>query len=226
MAPSIRCRWLLIEREEACQRSLAAPEDIIAEIERSGLRGRGGAGFPAHIKWRTVAETQAEQKYIVCNADEGDSGTFADRLIMEGDPFRLIEGMMIAGYATGASKGIVYLRSEYPTAATIFTDALHIARAAGLIGADRAFDIDLFVGAGAYICGEETSLLESLEGKRGRDPNQTAIAGGGGSVRQTDPGAQRHHARFRALDCCQWRCSLRAARDRGLDRHDAVSAQW
>ncbi|MEJ2087439.1 MAG: NADH-ubiquinone oxidoreductase-F iron-sulfur binding region domain-containing protein [Gammaproteobacteria bacterium] len=158
----------------------AAPDEIAAEIERSGLRGRGGAGFPAHVKWRTVAETPADQKWIVCNADEGDSGTFADRMLMEGDPFRLIEGMVMAGYATGASKGVVYLRSEYPTAAKIFARALEIARSAGLIGADCVFDIDLFIGAGAYICGEETSLLESLEGRRGEirtKPPVPAIAG-------------------------------------------------
>lgn len=136
-----------------------------AEIKTSGLRGRGGAGFPAHIKWQTVAEQDAEQKYIVCNADEGDSGTFADRMIMEGDPFLLIEGMRLAGKAVGATRGYVYLRSEYPRAADTFSEALARARSAGIL--KDTFDIDLFIGAGAYICGEETSLLESLEGKRG-----------------------------------------------------------
>ena len=161
------------------------PESLIAEIETSGLRGRGGAGFPAHIKWRTVFDTPAEQKYIVCNADEGDSGTFADRILMEGDPYRLIEGMTIAGLATGATKGYVYLRSEYPIAAGIFQDALDIAYADGLLGSDilgsgKTFDLELFIGAGAYICGEETSLLESLEGKRGEirvKPPVPAISG-------------------------------------------------
>ena len=145
--------------------TLPEPSSIIEEIKKSGLRGRGGAGFPAHIKWQTVANQAADRKYIVCNADEGDSGTFADRMIMEGDPFLLIDGMRIAGTAVGASQGYVYLRSEYPKAADIFTEALNIARANGFLGAD--FDIELFIGAGAYICGEETSLLESLEGKRG-----------------------------------------------------------
>ena len=162
-----------------------SPDALIDMIETSGLRGRGGAGFPAHIKWRTVRGTEAPAKYLVCNADEGDSGTFADRLLLEGDPFRLIEGMVIAGYATGAKLGIVYLRSEYPVAKTIFLQALEIARARNLIGrnvlgSDFDFDLELFVGAGAYICGEETSLLESLEGRRGQirvKPPVPAISG-------------------------------------------------
>ena len=153
------------------------PAEILEEMRLSGLRGRGGAGFPAHIKWRTVHDTPAHEKYIVVNADEGDSGTFADRLVMEGDPFRLIEGMLISGHATGSGKGIVYLRSEYPLAAEIFGKAIDSARNMGLLD---AFDIELFIGAGAYICGEETSLLESLEGKRGEvrsKPPVPAIAG-------------------------------------------------
>jgi len=141
-------------------------------VMQSGLRGRGGAGFPAGIKWKTVAEADADQKYVVVNADEGDSGTFADRMIMEGDPFLLIEGMIIAGLATGASKGFIYLRSEYPVAARVLREAIERARTAGLLGENArgpgaVFDIELFIGAGAYICGEETSLLNSLEGKRG-----------------------------------------------------------
>jgi len=147
-------------------------EEIVAEVTDSGLRGRGGAGFPTGIKWNTVLGAQADQKYIVCNADEGDSGTFADRMIMEGDPFCLIEGMAIAGLGVGATKGFVYLRSEYPDAIAVMNRAVEIARGAGLLGADvlgsgRAFDMDIRVGAGAYVCGEETSLLNSLEGKRG-----------------------------------------------------------
>ncbi|MBM3607456.1 MAG: formate dehydrogenase [Alphaproteobacteria bacterium] len=142
------------------------PEDIIAEITASGLRGRGGAGFPAGIKWKTVQETSAYQKYIVCNADEGDSGTFADRMLMEGDPLLLLEGMAIAGRATGATRGYVYIRSEYPHAVTTMQQAVALARREGLLGAH--FDVQIRVGAGAYICGEETSLLESLEGRRGQ----------------------------------------------------------
>ncbi len=145
---------------------------IVAEVTDSGLRGRGGAGFPTGIKWKTVAEAKADQKYIVCNADEGDSGTFADRMLMEGDPFTLIEGMAIAGIATGATRGYVYLRSEYPDAIEVMTEAVAIARKAGVLGASvlgsgHAFDMDIRTGAGAYVCGEETSLLNSLEGKRG-----------------------------------------------------------
>jgi len=150
-----------------------APAAIVEEVTQSGLRGRGGAGFPTGIKWKTVLGVQAPQKYIVCNADEGDSGTFADRMIMEGDPFLLIEGMAIAGLAVGATKGFVYIRSEYPHAFAQMNRAIAIARETGLLGADllgsgKSFDMETRLGAGAYICGEETSLLESLEGKRGQ----------------------------------------------------------
>ncbi|MGD9879094.1 MAG: formate dehydrogenase beta subunit [Reyranella sp.] len=149
------------------------PAATLDEVTKSGLRGRGGAGFPTGIKWKTVADTAADRKYIVCNADEGDSGTYADRMILEGDPFALIEGMTIAGFAVGAARGYVYIRSEYPDAVRTMGDALAIARVEGCLGADaagsgRAFDIEVRVGAGAYVCGEETSLLESLEGKRGQ----------------------------------------------------------
>jgi formate dehydrogenase iron-sulfur subunit len=142
------------------------------------LRGRGGAGFPAGIKWKTVSATKAERRFVVCNADEGDSGTFADRMLMEGDPFLLIEGMAIAGFAVGATKGFVYSRSEYPLANRTFQAALEVARNNGLLGSD--FDVELRVGAGSYVCGEETALLESLEGKRGQvraKPPLPAIAG-------------------------------------------------
>ncbi len=138
--------------------------EIVAEVTESGLRGRGGAGFPTGIKWKTVSEAPGERKYIVCNADEGDSATFADRMLMEGDPFCLIEGMAIAGLACGATKGFVYIRSEYPVAIRIMQAAVGIARAAGVLGPQ--FDMEIRVGAGAYVCGEETSLLNSLEGKR------------------------------------------------------------
>lgn len=161
------------------------PQTLIEAVETSGLRGRGGAGFPAHIKWRTVADTPSDQKYVVCNADEGDSGTFSDRMLMEGDPFKLIEGMVIAGYATGSSKGFIYLRSEYPVALEYLSKAIDIAYSNQWLGdeirgSNFNFDLEIFVGAGAYICGEETSLLESLEGKRGEirfKPPVPAIAG-------------------------------------------------
>jgi formate dehydrogenase iron-sulfur subunit len=138
---------------------------IVGEVTESGLRGRGGAGFPTGIKWKTVSEAPGEQKYIVCNADEGDSATFADRMLMEGDPFTLIEGMAIAGLACGATKGYVYIRSEYPVAIRVMEAAVGLAREAGVLGPQ--FDMEIRVGAGAYVCGEETSLLNSLEGKRG-----------------------------------------------------------
>ncbi len=138
------------------------PAAIVETVLQSGLRGRGGAGFPAGIKWKTVADAEGTRKYIVCNADEGDSGTFADRMVMEGDPFMLIEGMAIAGLAVGAGKGFVYIRSEYPHAVAKMEAAIRLC--AHLI---VPFEIEVRVGAGAYVCGEETSLLNSLEGKRG-----------------------------------------------------------
>jgi formate dehydrogenase iron-sulfur subunit len=155
------------------ERALALGTDgILADVTASGLRGRGGAGFPTGIKWKTVAQTSADRKYIVCNADEGDSGTFADRMIMEGDPFVVIEGMTIAGVAVGATKGYIYIRSEYPHAVEAMNTAIRAAKRAGTLGegicgSAHSFDLEVRVGAGAYVCGEETSLLESLEGRRG-----------------------------------------------------------
>jgi len=148
------------------------PAQIVAEVLEAGLRGRGGAGFPAAIKWKTVAETAAAQKYICCNADEGDSGTFADRMLMEGDPGTLIEGMAIAALATGATEGYIYIRSEYPHAIATMNAAIAHWEKAGLLGesvagSGKAFRLFVRRGAGAYICGEESSMLESLEGKRG-----------------------------------------------------------
>jgi formate dehydrogenase iron-sulfur subunit len=156
------------------QRTLGMkPEAIVEEVTQSGLRGRGGAGFPTGIKWRTVLNTGGDQKYVVCNADEGDSGTYADRMIMEGDPFVLLEGMTIAGFAVGATGGYIYIRSEYPHAFRTMKRAIALAYDNGYLGASVAgsgkrFDLDVRLGAGAYICGEETSMLESLEGKRGQ----------------------------------------------------------
>ena len=147
-------------------------DGILADVTTSGLRGRGGAGFPTGIKWKTVAQTNADRKFIVCNADEGDSGTFADRMIMEGDPFVVIEGMTIAGVAVGATKGYIYIRSEYPHAIDAMNAAIESARRGkflgqGICGSAFDFDMEVRVGAGAYVCGEETALLESLEGRRG-----------------------------------------------------------
>ena len=148
------------------------PAGVLDEVKASGLRGRGGAGFPTAIKWQTVAGTASDVKYVACNADEGDSGTFSDRMLIEGDPLTLIEGMAIAGFTTGASRGYVYLRSEYPLAKQAFAKALAAARDAGWLGENIQgsgfdFDIELHLGAGSYVCGEETSMLESLEGRAG-----------------------------------------------------------
>ncbi len=161
------------------------PAQIVEEVTASGLRGRGGAAFPTGVKWKTVLGASSATKYIVCNADEGDSGTFADRLLMEGDPYALIEGMTIAGLAVGAHYGYIYVRSEYPHAIATLRAAIERAREVGWLGADihgsgRRFDLEVRQGAGAYICGEETSLLESLEGKRGvvrAKPPLPAISG-------------------------------------------------
>ena len=155
------------------RKALALEADgIVAEVTHSGLRGRGGAAFPAGIKWKTVAGAVAAQKYVVCNADEGDSGTYSDRMTMEGDPYMLIEGMVIAALAVGASKGYIYIRSEYPHAVATMTEAIARATAAGflgdrILGSDRGFTLEVRKAAGSYVCGEETAMLESLEGKRG-----------------------------------------------------------
>ena len=145
---------------------------VVAEVTKSGLRGRGGAGFPTGIKWKTAADAPATPKYVVCNADEGDSGTFSDRMIMEGDPFVLIEGMTIAALAVGATQGYIYLRSEYPHARRTLSEAIATAYSNGYLGANvlgtgKSFELEIRLGAGAYICGEETAMLESIEGRRG-----------------------------------------------------------
>jgi formate dehydrogenase iron-sulfur subunit len=158
---------------------------VVQEVFDSGLRGRGGAAFPTGIKWRTVRNAPGHRKFVVCNADEGDAGTFSDRMLMEGDPYALIEGMVIAGLATGSTRGYVYVRSEYPHAIAVLRQAIKVAGEAGLLGTDvlgsgRAFDLEVRQGAGSYVCGEETALLESLEGKRGlvrAKPPLPAIAG-------------------------------------------------
>ncbi len=161
------------------------PAQVVEQVMESGLRGRGGAAFPTAIKWRTVLNTAAPQKYVVCNADEGDSGTYSDRMTMEGDPFMLIEGMTIAALATGATRGFVYIRSEYPDSMATMQQAIRLARDAGFLGPDilgsgRGFELEARLGAGSYVCGEETAMLESLEGKRGvvrAKPPLPAIAG-------------------------------------------------
>lgn len=168
---------------EACLRMSGM--EIVQAVTESGLRGRGGAAFPTGVKWKTCLDAQADRKYVVCNADEGDSGTFADRMIMEGDPFMLIEGMTIAGLTVGATHGYIYLRVEYPHAQRAMEAAIAVAKAQGYLGDDvrgsgKAFHLEVRMGGGAYICGEETSMLESIEGKRGQvrvKPPLPAISG-------------------------------------------------
>ncbi len=178
--------YLAHEGYAGLQKALAMSEEqIVQQVTDSGLRGRGGAAFPTGIKWSTVRNAQADRKYIVCNADEGDSGTFSDRMVMEDDPFMLIEGMTIAGLGVGASKGYIYVRSEYPHAIAVLDEAIRIARAHSYLGENirgsgKAFDLEVRVGAGSYVCGEETALLESIEGKRGivrAKPPLPAISG-------------------------------------------------
>ena len=207
-----------------------APLDIVTEVTDSGLRGRGGAGFPTGIKWKTVHDAKADQKYICCNADEGDSGTFADRMLMEGDPFCLIEGMTIAGIAVGATKGYIYVRSEYPHAIDTLREAIRIAAEADWLGRTsraRPHDFELYVrmGAGAYICGEETSMLESLEGKPRPGPLQAAAARARGAVRQADRHQQRAEPRLGADHPRQGRRVLSRLRHRPVARHARLPAR-
>jgi bidirectional [NiFe] hydrogenase diaphorase subunit len=149
------------------------PPDVVEEVRKSGLRGRGGAGYPTGLKWDIVRKVKSEQKYVVCNADEGDPGAFMDRSVLEGDPHRILEGMAIAGYAVGANQGFIYIRAEYPLAIDRLKLAIKQAERLGLLG-NRIFEsqfnfrIDLRIGAGAFVCGEETALIRSIEGKRGR----------------------------------------------------------
>ena len=157
---------------EALKKAIAAPDTMIGIMKDSGLRGRGGAGFPTGLKWSFVKGTDADQKYVVCNADEGEPATNKDRIIMSGDPNSLFEGMAIAGAAVGADKGYIYLRAEYPYVRVILEKALEDARANGylgknIMGTGFSFDIEVRSSAGAYVCGEETALLESIEGRRG-----------------------------------------------------------
>lgn len=149
------------------------PGEVIEEIRKSGLRGRGGAGYPTGLKWGIVRKAQSEQKYVVCNADEGDPGAFMDRSVLEGDPHRILEGMAIAGYAVGANQGYIYIRAEYPLAIERLKLAIKQAERTGLLGnrileSNFSFKIDLRIGAGAFVCGEETALLRSIQGRRGR----------------------------------------------------------
>ena len=165
------------------------PQPVIAEVLKSGLRGRGGAGFPTGKKWQFAAASKADQKYMVCNADEGDPGAFMDRSVLEGDPHAVLEAMAIGGYAIGASVGYIYVRAEYPIAVKRLQIAIDQAREYGLLGehifgTDFNFDIFIRLGAGAFVCGEETALMHSIEGGRGESPSPSPVPGGARSVRQ------------------------------------------
>jgi bidirectional [NiFe] hydrogenase diaphorase subunit len=149
-----------------------APAQIVQEVSKSGLRGRGGAGYPTGLKWGTVAKTSGATKYVICNADEGDPGAFMDRSVLESDPHRVLEGMIVAGYAVGANQGYIYVRAEYPLAIKRLQIAIREARRLGFLGsqicnAKFSFDIDIRIGGGAFVCGEETALIASIEGRRG-----------------------------------------------------------
>jgi formate dehydrogenase iron-sulfur subunit len=203
---------------EGLRRALAmSPAEIVQAVTDSGLRGRGGAAFPTGIKWKTVLDQPAQQKYIACNADEGDSGTFADRMLMEGDPLTLIEGMTIAGIAVGATRGFIYLRAEYPHAHKALNEAIAAAYRAGYLGRDvagsgKAFDLEVRLGAGAYVCGEETSMLESPARHQG-------------SVRPTDRREQRHFAGQRARHPRKGSAVLSRLRHGQVARHDSLAAR-
>ena len=179
------------------------PDGVLREVKDSKLVGRGGAAFPTGVKWEAVARQPARPHYLVCNADESEPGTFKDRELIEGDPFAVIEAMTIAAYATGCEHGYVYLRGEYPQAQRALEHALAEARSRGLLGGDVidhgfSFDVELRRGAGAYICGEETAIFESIEGRRGEPRAQAAVPGGGWALRLADTREQRRDARQRA----------------------------
>ncbi len=167
------------------------PEKVVAEVKQSGLKGRGGAGFPTGVKWEAAMKQTSDEKYIVCNADEGDPGAFMDRSIIEGDPHTVIEGMMIGGFAIGANQGYIYVRAEYPIAVERMTAAIEDARSVGLLGKNIFgsgfdFDIEIRIGAGAFVCGEETALLASIEGERGEPKQKPPFPFQKGLFRQTD----------------------------------------
>jgi NADH:ubiquinone oxidoreductase subunit F (NADH-binding) len=167
--------YIAADGYEALAKALTemVPEEVVSEIRKAGLRGRGGAGYPTGLKWDIVRKGVSDQKYVVCNADEGDPGAFMDRSVLEGDPHRVLEGMAIAGYAVGANQGFVYVRAEYPLAIERLKTAIKQAERLGLLG-NRIFEsqfnfrIDIRIGAGAFVCGEETALLRSVMGRRGR----------------------------------------------------------
>ncbi len=181
------------------------PASVIEQISKSGLRGRGGGGYPTGLKWDTVAKVKGAQKYVICNGDEGDPGAFMDRSVLESDPQRVIEGMAIAAYAIGASKGYIYVRAEYPLAVQRLTVALREARRRGFLGNAICetmfnFDIDIRLGAGAFVCGEETALIASIEGQARDAAASATVSGDIGTVGRPDADQQRGDVRQRAAD--------------------------
>ena len=186
------------------------PTSVIEQISKSGLRGRGGGGYPTGLKWDTVAKVKGTQKYVICNGDEGDPGAFMDRSVLESDPQRVIEGMAIAAYAMGATKGFIYVRAEYPLAVQRLTVALREARRRGFLGnaiceTTFNFDIDIRLGAGAFVCGEETALIASIEGQARDAAATAAVSGGIGTVGRSDADQQRGDIRQRGADHPAWR---------------------
>ena len=205
------------------------PQEVIDVMLKSGLRGRGGAGFPTGMKWKFAAASQSDKKYVCCNADEGDPGAFMDRSILEGDPHVVIEAMAIAAYAIGADQGYIYCRAEYPIAVKRLQIAIRQAREYGLLGknifgTDFCFDVDVRLGAGAFVCGEETALMTSIEGKRGEPRSASAVPGGQGSVRKADHPQQRRDLRQRAADHQQRLGMVRFDRHGKIEGHQGVRA--
>ncbi len=203
------------------------PEDVIDEIKASGLRGRGGGGFPTGVKWSFAAAQQEHEKYVCCNADEGDPGAFMDRSVLEGDPHSVIEAMIIAGYAIGASQGYIYVRAEYPIAVERLDIAIRQAREYGLLGEDILgkgfnFNLELRLGAGAFVCGEETALMTSVEGKAGRTPAKASFSRGKRSVWKTNDFEQCRNLRQHTGDY-PWRCPMVFQHwNRKVQRHKSI----
>ena len=205
------------------------PQDVIAAMVKSGLRGRGGAGYPTGLKWTTVAKTRSTRKFVICNADEGDPGAFMDRSVLESDPHRVIEGMIIAAYAVGAEQGYIYVRAEYPLAIKRLQTAIRQAKQLGLLGSGIfespfTFNIDIRIGAGAFVCGEETALMASIEGRRGQPRPRPPFPAESGLVRPAHSDQQRGDLCERAADHSQGSGMVRRHRHREEQRDQGVRA--
>ncbi len=206
------------------------PEQVIDEVKKSGLRGRGGAGFSTGMKWEFTRKAKGDVKYVLCNADEGDPGAFMDRSVLEGDPHSVIEAMAIAAYAIGAKQGYVYVRAEYPLAVSRLGSALEQARERGLLGENIlgtgfSFDLEIRMGSGAFVCGEETALMTSIEGNRGEPRPRPPFPAQKGLWRQADAAEQRGDLRGHPRDHPQGRGVVRAVRHREVARAPR-SSRW